>query len=180
MISAEKLLDSLGSLPDDLIRETEALRRKKPVRWGKWAALAACLCLCIGLWFTIPGATKSDENAVGAAPENSSNDLSFDIGCGLTDVETSASSTGFADAIVFSVSEKHMIVTTDQITQQLPGMDGLSVMPTQYTLTFENLEEIPQFKPGQEIRIYYDTVDEEQKTIRPYKIEIIHDEEVQE
>ena len=31
MISAEKLLDSLGNLPDDLIEETQALRSRKPV-----------------------------------------------------------------------------------------------------------------------------------------------------
>lgn len=170
MISAEKLLDSLGNLPDDMIRQTEAIRSRKPVHWIRWTAVAACLCLCIGLWFAGPGATKSD-SAAGNTQEN---------GSPLEDKETATSIPGMMDAIVFSVSEDSIVVTTDQIIGQIPGQDGTTIQLIQFTVTFENLGQIPQLKSGQQIRIYYSEIDEEQQIMRPYKIEIINEQEVQE
>lgn len=166
MITAEKLLDCLENLPDDLIRETEMLRSKKPTHWLRWTALAACLCLCIGLWFALPGAQSADNAAGQGVPQENASPI--------YDKETSASTTGGLEATVFSVAEDHIVVTADQI-KQYPGQDGGTV---QLTVTFENLEDIPQFKPGQEIRIYYTEIDEEQQTVSPYRIEIINQQEV--
>lgn len=169
MISAEKLLDALENLPDDLLEETNALRCKKRVHWVRWTALAACLCLCVGLWFAFPGATSSD-NAAGTPME--------EIGNALEDKEQSTSSTGSMDAIVYSVGEDHITVTSTVKCPYPDGLDGFCVQMVQTTVLFENLEKIPNFKPGQEIRIYYDETNED-GSLLPYKIEIIDEQEVQ-
>ena len=51
----EKILDSIGSIDDDLIESVDALRREKRFgsAWIRWVAIAACLCLIAGgifLW----------------------------------------------------------------------------------------------------------------------------------
>ncbi len=170
MISAEKLLDSLGNLPDDLIAETEAIRSRKPVHWVRWTALAACLCLCIGLWFAFPGGAKSADNGAGTPME--------EIGNVLEDIEQSTSSAGHLDAIVYSVGEDH-ITATSLVERPYPeGLDGTCIQRVQITVKFENLKEIPEFKPGQQIRIYYNETDQDGSLI-PYRIEIIDEQEVQ-
>lgn len=52
----DDLIDFLGRIDDDLIQDTDALRRsrKRPV-WTGWAALAACFCLILGLAAAMPG-----------------------------------------------------------------------------------------------------------------------------
>lgn len=170
MISAEKLLDSLGNLPDDLILETQALRSRKPVHWVKWTALAACACLCIGLWFAFPGATKSD-NAAGTPPMEG-------VENALGDIETDQSTVGFMDAIVYSVGDDHITVTSATAQEFLDGKDGYCIQQVQRAVLFDNLEEIPHFEPGQKIRIYCDETDSS-GSLLPYRVEILEDEEVQ-
>ena len=49
-MTSEKLHDALNLLPNDLIAETDALRTRKekpPVRWQRWAAMAACLAVIL-------------------------------------------------------------------------------------------------------------------------------------
>lgn len=167
MISAEKLLDSLGNLPDDLIEETQALRSRKPVHWVRWTALAACLCLCVGLWFAIPGATKAD-NAAGTPME--------EIGSAIQDAELSPA--GYMDAIVYSVGDDHITVTSTVERPYPDGLDGTCVQQVQQTVLFDNLADIPDLKPGQHIRIYYEETDSS-GSLMPYNIEITQDEEVQ-
>lgn len=43
----EQLLDAIGQLPEELLAETDKLRRRK--RSTGWISLAACLCLMAGL-----------------------------------------------------------------------------------------------------------------------------------
>jgi len=171
MITAEKLLDSLENLPNDLIEETAAIRQRKPVVWVKWTALAACACacacLCLGL--SLPGA-KSADNAAGIPKE--------EIGNVLEDIEQSTSSAGYLDASVYSVGEDHITVTSLVQRPYPEGLDGTCVQRVQITVKFENLKEIPDFKPGQQIRIYYNETDQDGSLI-PYRIEIIDEQEVQ-
>lgn len=167
MISAEKLLDSLGNLPDDLILETQAIRSRKPIHWVKWTALAACLCLCVSLGLSLPGA-KSADNAAGTPME--------EIGSAIQDAEQSP--TGYLDAIVYSVGEDHITVTSTVQRPYPDGLDGTCVQQVQQAVLFDNLAEIPHFKPGQKIRIYYDKTDSS-GSLLPYRVEILEDEEVQ-
>lgn len=49
-MTSEKLHDALNLLPNDLIAETDALRtrtKKQPVKWQRWAAMAACLAVIL-------------------------------------------------------------------------------------------------------------------------------------
>ena len=44
----EQLLDALAAVDDASLEEVNARRQqKKSRRWGRWAALAACLCLAV-------------------------------------------------------------------------------------------------------------------------------------
>ncbi len=57
----EQLLDALAAVDDASLEEVNARRQqKKSRRWGRWAALAACLCLVTGifLWRSAPAAQK--------------------------------------------------------------------------------------------------------------------------
>lgn len=55
-MNRDDVIDSLGRIDDDMIRDVEALRRKrKRSAWVRWGAVAACLCLVIGLAVLIPG-----------------------------------------------------------------------------------------------------------------------------
>ena len=46
----EQLLDALAAVDAELLEEVNARRQqKRPRRWGRWVALAACLCLAVGI-----------------------------------------------------------------------------------------------------------------------------------
>lgn len=47
-MSNDRVIDSLGRIDDDMIRNVESLRqKKKQPAWKKWGAMAACFCLLI-------------------------------------------------------------------------------------------------------------------------------------
>lgn len=43
----QELVDAIGELPEEMIAPVAELRKKKPIRWIPWVALAACLCLAL-------------------------------------------------------------------------------------------------------------------------------------
>ncbi len=45
---AEKLFRAIGAVGDDLIARADEPVQRRPVTWGKWAALAACCVLVLG------------------------------------------------------------------------------------------------------------------------------------
>lgn len=52
----DDLIDSLGRIDEDMIRGVDTLRRtRNPFRWKRWAGLAACCCLILGLAAVMPG-----------------------------------------------------------------------------------------------------------------------------
>lgn len=164
MISSEKLLDALEYLPDDLLEETDALRCRKRVPWVRWAALAACACLAVGLWFFFPGATSTD-SACGSI-EN-----------GVADLEDFSTALNAVEVEVYEVAEDHITVIHQVNIPQPPETDGIHIQVAQIKVTFENLEQIPSFEPGQKIRIYYDELDQDGLSVSPYRIEIIDEKE---
>lgn len=149
-MTGEKLLDAMQYLPDGLLEQTDRLRQKKPVYWQPLAAMAACLCLVLGLVF---GGQKAAENgtAEDAAPEN----LFGDVADGSI---TGNSSTGFWYATVVAVAEDRLTVTL---------WNG-----SRATVLLTELENRPQLEPGQRLRLYLNENQWENQILTPYKIEI--------
>lgn len=62
----EELSDAIGKLNEKYIESADKLRHSKKakrsvsINWGRWVALAACLCLVIGLGAMLFGGSKSD------------------------------------------------------------------------------------------------------------------------
>ncbi len=57
-MSTDRFTVAMGYIDDDLISDavTYMPKKKSPVRWMKWVAVAACICLVIGL--SVPGLFK--------------------------------------------------------------------------------------------------------------------------
>ena len=75
-MKAEKIMEAMNYLPDELLEQTDRLRQRKKTYWKPLVAVAACLCLVVGLWFLNPGLKAAN----GAAPE--SDFLADDAGAG--------------------------------------------------------------------------------------------------
>lgn len=154
-MNAEKLLDAMQYLPDEMLEQTDKLRRRKPIRWQPWVAAAACLCLLISVaWGAGRNGLKGND---GAAPETN-------FGA-MADQELSASTTAsWLPATVDTVAE-------DRLTVTLPAGESAQVLLTE----LEN-GNIPAFQPGQKIRLYLENgAGRGGETLIPYKIEIEED-----
>lgn len=163
MIGPQNIHEALNLLPDDLIAPVEVLRQKKPIPWKMLTALAASLCLCVGLWYFFPGAAT--ENAAGGTPEN---------GSGLTgQVEYSFSLSLTGDLLVCEVGKDYITVVP---LMDSAVADGNTAQDTAITVTLENLESVPELKPGQHIRIYFDRANDNSVSVSPNRIEIIKEE----
>jgi len=152
-MNAEKLLDAMQYLPDEMLEQTDKLRRRKRIRWQPLAAMAACLCLLLSAaWGASRNGAKGND---GAAPESN-----FGM---MADQELSASTTaGWLPATVETVA-------ADRLTVTLPAGESVQVLLTE-------LEDVPVFRPGQKIRLYLDTDNGRgTDTLIPYKIEIEED-----
>lgn len=68
-MKANDLLDMIGNTDDSIIEE--AKKRKKPVilRWTKWVAVAACLCLVVGGLFAITRPSRTPPDISGGLPQ---------------------------------------------------------------------------------------------------------------
>ena len=82
-MTPELLLDALEHLPESYLAEADGLQKQKKRIWPTVAALAACLCLVIGLWH-LPGGQKSADNASSIKTES----LVEDSLTGTTDLVT--------------------------------------------------------------------------------------------
>ena len=167
-MNPEKLQDAISLLPEALLTPVDRLRQKKRVPWKSIAAVAACLCLVIGLSFLFPGASTamdSASNGAGAAPEK---------GDPIEEAAQTGSTSGFV-VEVLRVDQDYAIVFDRPDGAET---EDVCIQMSSLMLTYENLEEIPQLQPGQTIRIYYEPeeFDMETMTVKPYKIEIIEEE----
>lgn len=163
MIGPQNIHDALNLLSDDLIAPVEALRQKKPIPWKMFTALAASVCLCVGLWYFFPVAAT--ENAAGGTPEN---------GSGLTGkVEHSFSLSLTGDLLVCEVGKDYITVVP---LMDSAVADSTAVQDTAITVTLESLESVPELKPGQHIRIYFDKANDNAVSVSPNRIEIIKEE----
>lgn len=152
-MTAEKLLDAMEYLPDELLEQTDKLRCRTSVRWQTWVATAACLCLLLGIGygFLVPGASKMAND--GAAPEQV-----------LTD-EAGSTSMAPLTATVTAVEATYLYVEL---------ADG-----TQREVSLAQLSQIPELEPGMRIELYFayvGTMDEDgadtERVLTPCRIEI--------
>lgn len=76
-MSTNRFIDAMGYIDDDLISDavTYMPKKKSPVRWMKWIAVAACFCLVVGIsapkLFENPsvGGLESNTTITDAKPE---------------------------------------------------------------------------------------------------------------
>lgn len=161
MITGENIQDALSLLPEELIAPVDALRRKKRIPWKPLTALAACLCLCVGLWYFSPGGITA-ENAAGSIED------------GLLDKGSEPDSGQSAEVTVYEIAQD--CITVIPKPAECFGTDITCIQVAAVRVTFENLDIVPAFSVGQRIRIYYHTeYSENDRTISPYRIEIIED-----
>lgn len=45
----EKILDAIGGINENAVQDAKAYKRPKSKRWFRWGAMAACLCLVVGI-----------------------------------------------------------------------------------------------------------------------------------
>ena len=150
-MTPEYLLDGMNELPEHLLRQTDALRSRKQTPWRPLIT-AACTVLAIGIvWGILLGPGK---DKIGFA-EDSVNDA----GASMDKVESESQSGYWWRARVIAVGQ-------EQITVYLEPGGEMEVTLTQ-------LEEVPEFTAGQQIRIYFAEAElPEDRPLKPYKIEI--------
>lgn len=160
----DTLHDAISLLPQDLLIPVDRLRQKKRVPWKSAAALAACLCLVVGLWFSNPPVKVATDSANGKGEEAEYEPMATH--------QFSTTASGIA-VKVLRVEEKHLVVAQEE-PEKLSD-ENISLQLPSLQLTFENLEQMPQVQAGQTIRIYFEPeqFDENSMTVRPYKIEIV-------
>lgn len=150
MISPEMIHDALTLLPEDLIEPVDALRRRKRSHWKPVAAVAACLCLAVGLWLLAPGITADNS---GTAADDALSD-------------STAQESGSVSYLTATVQE----LDTDCIRVMPEGLSAL------IAVSLTQLEEIPELSVGQTIRIYCEEAPDESikaEKLTPYRIEIV-------
>lgn len=47
-MKSERILDAIGGINEEAVRDAKAYKKAKPKGWVKWGAAAACLCLVLG------------------------------------------------------------------------------------------------------------------------------------
>lgn len=150
-MNPETLLDAMQHLPDELLEQTDRLRQSRSVPWQRWATMAACLCLVLGIAyaFLLPGAKSQD-----GAGTNGQAQEEMDIG----DVTQSSK----AEYLLATVTE----VKADCLTVKMATGEQVTVLLTE-------LESIPALEPGMQIHMFlkggFATQD---RVIAPYRIEI--------
>ena len=163
-MNAEQLHDAISLLPEEMLRDVDALRQKKPFPWKSVVGLAACLCLVAGLWL-LPPLSAADKSSMEAASGNS-----------MPERGNMSAESSISDSEVTVWVDEVYAVYDDHIVLYAPDAGRVDATTKVF---FDNLEEIPQFLPGQTVRIYYtkDQYDRESFTVKPYKIEIIDKED---
>lgn len=110
-MTPEHLLDALEHLPESYLAEADGLRKQKKRIWPSVAALAACLCLVIGLC-KLPDGQKTTDNATSIKTE------SFE----------EESLTGTTDLVSAKLTCKILQVTSEEIVLDPVESDLLNLL----------------------------------------------------
>lgn len=138
-MTPEYLLDALEYLPESYLAEAEKLQKQKKRIWPTVAALAACLCLVLGLW-QLPNGRKASDNATSMEAESFLED-------GLIGSSTSGRGTVYLSCRIVQVTEE--AITLEAVE---PGIITTLTLPVKHpALTFSP-------EPGQLVTVSY-TID---------------------
>lgn len=156
-MNGEKLMDAMNLLPDDLLEATNALRTRKRTHWKPIVALAACLCLVVGMWLINPGA-KAEDSASGTNQERGEPigqllhryDASFSNADQPTGVITQHSFSGTEYVDVTVVKNYGTVISVAKGWRENYAIDG----PGDF-VSLEGFDSIPQLTPGQYLRIRF-------------------------
>lgn len=158
-MKAEMLMDAMNLLPDDLLEETNLqrqmgfLHQKKRFPWKPLAAVAACLCLAVGLWLVFPGETAMD-NAMGGTGGTPEMEVHVEHSSASTLPETGTitghefSGREYVDVTVVNAFDGYVGVVEGW--RQNYAIDGPGTI-----IALKYLEDIPRLSPGQHLRIYF-------------------------
>ena len=154
-MTPDRLHDAITLLPEELLTPVDALRQKKRFHWQPLAALAACLCLAVGLWLLPISAANEKSNGSILDPEEGRGD-------------------GYAGSITDQVVEEStsgtfLIATVTEVTEDYLIVQGKDAEPMQ--IQRDAIEECPAISPGQTIRIFY----RDATPPVPYRIEIVNE-----
>lgn len=75
----ENILDAIGMINEEAVREAKAYRQSKSRTWAKWGAVAACLCLVVALVHYIGNYNENPGGTVAAIPYVKINDMIYTI-----------------------------------------------------------------------------------------------------
>ncbi len=156
MISAERLQDAIGLLPEDMLAPVDALRRKKRMVWKPVAAVAASLLLVVGLYHLQPVQKSADK---GSFLEDAAEHAPADRGDGFagSSVEHSTNlSAYFLTAKITEITENYLAVTLS---------DGKTAK-----VFFDHLEKNKEFSLGNEITLLFDQEPKTHKELYPKEI----------
>ena len=160
---AEILFDAITAVREDLIEAAQNyVFHKKPSAWRRYAALAACLVVVVGLGFgavrlgLLGGMGGSGSNTSGAAdgavPE-SSGETTSDTAGGDTAGDTGDTGDAAAEttfhAAVLEVHDGWLLV------EPLEGEDILS-SADRVMVSLAGVEEVPDLEAGEEIAVTFD------------------------
>ena len=125
---SEKLFRAIGDVGDDLIAQADAPVKKAPRVWVKWAALAACCALVIGLAARLP-----IFQAGSSAPESASAPTADTAALEAPAEEEMTLEA--AEAPAEAMPETSPAEPAEQKTRTLPGADCFTVVPESVTRT---------------------------------------------
>lgn len=160
MISAERLQDAIGLLPEDMLAPVDALRRQKRISWKPFAAVAASFLLVVGLWQLQP-MYKSAENGKGMDAAEHAPAYRSDGYTGNSSYSEHSSDNLYPyclNAKITQIAEDHLVVTL---------AEGSTAK-----VFLENVEEAEEFFIGAEIVLWFDTAPNEFAQLYPKDITI--------
>ena len=149
-MTAEHILDAMNELPDHLLVQADAVRKRKPVRW-QLLTTAACLVLTVGIayGFLFAPTEKASDTALKGW------DNVLEDGTVITESQTA----GGHMATIIAAQQQMLTVRLDS---------GQEVK-----VELSRLQQKPEFMPGQRIRIYLEEETISADTpLKPYKITI--------
>ena len=150
-MSAEQLQDAIGELPEDLLGQVEALRKKKTFHWARWMALAAaCLLLLI-----VPFAMHQRNGGRSEAARGDAVYNNQEMYPALQEAETEKIYGGLLTsaqesfrAEVLKVEAGWLLVKPLDGEQELLSADKIEV-------SFQKVESIPEIAVGDTVEIFY-------------------------
>ena len=127
-MSTDRFTAAMGYIDDDLISDavTYMPKKKSPVRWMKWVAVAACFCLVVGL--SVPGLFK--DPSVGGLDTNAT----------ITDAkpEEGFSSHPLPGGIIAEVTE---LIDKGSCRVVVTGKDGFFTYGDTLTIYYDFIQE---------------------------------------